>query len=142
MIWYDYAVIKPSNLFESLENIGLVRKFDCTLRIWFNTVTVNAAVSGADSASVGYSLTTANNTFTNTCPFTINHISVNVAGGGPPANTAFITAGLYISKSPTTSFGAVNFANVGSSPLQACRIYYSQIQVEPSKAVTYVNEIK
>ena len=32
MIWNDYAVIKLSTLFESLANIGLVRKFDCTLR--------------------------------------------------------------------------------------------------------------
>lgn len=140
MIWYDYAVIKLSNLFESLENIGLVRKFDCTLRIWFNTGTINAAISSPDTATPGYSLTTANNTFTNTCPFTINYLNANNAGGGIPATTAFITAGLYISKSPTTSFGAVNFANVGSSPLQACRIYYSQIQVDPAKATLYVDQ--
>ena len=140
MIWNDYAVIKLSNLFESLENIGLVRKFDCTLRIWFNTGTVNAALSSPNSAAPGYSLTTANNTFTNTCPLMINYLNVNAAGGGIPDTTAFITAGLYIAKSPTTSYGAVNFGGIGSSSLPACRIYYSQIQVEPQKALTYTEQ--
>jgi hypothetical protein len=31
-IWYDYAVIKLSHIFESLSKIGLVRRFDATLR--------------------------------------------------------------------------------------------------------------
>ena len=140
MIWNDYAVIKLSNLFESLENIGLVRKFDCTLRIWFNTGTVNAALTSPDSATPGYSLTPANNTFTNTCPLMINYLNANAAGGGIPATTACITAGLYIAKSPSTSYGIVNFNGVGSSSLPACRIYYSQIQVEPQKALTYTEQ--
>ena len=32
MIWYDFAVIKLSHLFESLDHIGLVRRFDATMR--------------------------------------------------------------------------------------------------------------
>jgi len=45
MVWYDYAVIKLSTLFESLGNIGLLRKFDCTIRLWVNTGTVNVTVT-------------------------------------------------------------------------------------------------
>ncbi len=54
MIWNDYAVIKLSTLFESLANIGLVRKFDCTLRLWLNTGTVDVTVANPnkDSTSV------------------------------------------------------------------------------------------
>jgi hypothetical protein len=51
MIWTDYAVIKLSTLFESLANIGLVRKFDCTLRLWLNTGTVNVTVVGPNADS-------------------------------------------------------------------------------------------
>ena len=32
MYWHDYAVIKLSNLFESLNKIGLVKRFDAQLR--------------------------------------------------------------------------------------------------------------
>ncbi len=31
MIWYDYAVIKLNHLFESLNKMGLVRRFNATL---------------------------------------------------------------------------------------------------------------
>ncbi len=51
MVWYDYAVIKLSTLFESLANIGLVRKFDCTLRLWLNTGTVNITVANPNKDS-------------------------------------------------------------------------------------------
>ena len=36
-VWYDFAVIKLSHLFESLGKMGLVRPFDATLRLWVNT---------------------------------------------------------------------------------------------------------
>ena len=146
MIWNDYAVIKLSTLFESLANIGLVRKFDCTLRLWLNTGTVNVTVANPnkDSTSANqlqYSLTTANNTFTNTCPFTVNYLPDLSANGGIPNTTANIVAGCYVGKPPTTTFAGVNLgvANVNSG-LSTCRIYYSQIQIEPQKALTYVNE--
>ena len=146
MIWTDYAVIKLSTLFESLANIGLVRKFDCTLRLWLNTGTVNVTVvyPNLDSTSVnqlGYTLTTANNTFTNTCPFTVNYLPDLSANGGIPAATTNIVAGCYVSKPPTTTFAGINLGAASvSNGLPTCRIYYSQIQVEPQKALTYVNE--
>ena len=148
MVWYDYAVIKLSNVFESLANIGLVRKFDCTLRLWLNTGTVNITVANPNKDSTSatqlqYSLTTANNTFTNTCPFTVNYLNDLSANGGIPNTTTNIVAGCYVNKPPTTTFAGINLASSGAaSPLQTCRIYYSQIQVEPSKAITYINENK
>jgi hypothetical protein len=146
MIWNDYAVIKLSTLFESLANIGLVRKFDCTLRLWLNTGTVNITVANPNKDSTSatqlqYSLTTANNTFTNTCPFVVNYLNDLSANGGIPAATTNIVAGCYVGKPPTTTFAGVNLGSVNaSSALPTCRIYYSQIQVEPQKALTYVNE--
>jgi len=141
MVWYDYAVIKLSTLFESLGNIGLVRKFDCTIRLWVNTGTVNVTVTNPNLTTLTYSTSAAANTFTNTCPFTINHLADTSANGGIPATTTNIVAGLYINKPPTTSIAGINLSTSGAShPMQACRIYYSQIQLEPTKALTYVNE--
>jgi hypothetical protein len=101
MIWNDYAVIKLSTLFESLNNIELVRKFDCTLRLWLFTGTVNVTVVNPNKESTSatqlrYSLTTANNTFTNTCPFTVYYLPDLSANGGIPASTTNIVAGYYV----------------------------------------------
>jgi hypothetical protein len=139
MVWYDYAVIKLSTIFESLSSIGLTRKADIFLRLYVNTGTLNVAVSSPNTATPGYSLTTANNAFTGTCPFTINYLCDTSANGGIPATTAFITAGLYLSKPPATSFNGINLANSAAShPLPACRIYYSQITLQPASAEEYV----
>jgi hypothetical protein len=71
----------------------------------------------------------------------INHLADTSANGGIPATTTNIVAGLYINKPPTTTFAAVNLSLSGaSSSLPTCRIYYSQIAVEPQKALTYVEQ--
>ena len=140
MVWTDYAVIKLSTVFESLQSIGLTRKADIFLRLYVNTGTINAAVSSPNTTAPGYSLTTANNSFTGTCPFTINYLTEASASGGIPNTTAFITAGLYLTKPPGTSFNGINLANANaqSHPLPACRIYYSQITIQPALAEEYV----
>jgi hypothetical protein len=141
MIWYDFAVIKLNHLFESLTNIGLVRRFDATMRLWVNTGTVNVAVGSIGTANaINYSLTPANNSFSNTCPFMINWLGDNTALG-VPATTTRIVAGIYISKPPVTSYAGVNLANSNAShPLLNCRLYYSQIVVHPEKSIKYVEQ--
>ncbi len=81
MIYYDYAVIKLNTLFDSLAKIGLVKRLDATFRLWVNTGAVAVPVSNAASASLDLSYNNTNNTFSNTCPFTINYLdpSSNVA---------------------------------------------------------------
>ena len=103
MVWYDYAVIKLSTIFESLSKIGLTRKADIFLRLYVNTGTLNASISSPNSTAPGYSLTVANNGFNGTCPFTINYLTEASASGGIPATVANITAGLYLAKVPATS---------------------------------------
>jgi hypothetical protein len=139
MVWYDYAVIKLSTIFESLSSIGLTRKADIFLRLYLNTGTLNATISGPNTNTPGYSLTVANNSFNNTCPFTINYLNATSANGGIPATVVNITAGLYIAKPPATSYNGVNLASSAAShPLPACRIYYSQIVIQPDKAEQYL----
>jgi hypothetical protein len=115
MVWYDFAVIRLSTLFESLSKIGLTRKADIFLRLYINTGTLNATISGPNTATPGYSLTTANNSFTGTCPFTINYLCDTSANGGIPATTANITAGLYLTKPPATSYNGINLSNASAS---------------------------
>ncbi len=55
MIWYDYAVIKVGNLFESINKIGLVKRLDASVRIWVNTGTVTVAVAQPNLTTLNYS---------------------------------------------------------------------------------------
>ena len=141
MVWHDFAVIKLSHLFESLGKMGLVRRFDATLRLWVNTGTVSVTVDSPALANLNYALTPSNNSFSNTCPLLVNYIPSSAATGGVPATTIAIVAGLYIAKPPSTSFASgVNLANSGvAHPLGNCRLYYSQIMLDPQKSITYTN---
>ena len=139
MVWYDYAVIPLSSVFESISKIGLTRKADIFLRLYINTGTLNASISAPNTTAPGYSLTVANNGFNGTCPFTINYLTEASAAGGIPATVANITAGIYLAKVPATSYNGINLANSSAShPLPACRIYYSQITIQPNFAEEYI----
>ena len=81
MVWYDYATIKSSTLLESLGNIGLIKKLDCTLRIWINTGSLNVTVTTPNTTTLGYGKVLAN-TFSNTCPLMINYLPDTSANGG------------------------------------------------------------
>jgi len=137
-VWYDFAVIKLSHLFESLGKMGLVRRFDATLRLWVNTGTVNITVANGGT-NTQYALTPENNTFSNTCPLMVNWLGGN--NTAVPVDTANIVAGLYIAKPPITSFNGVNLANSNAAhPLMNCRLYYSQIIVQPEKSIKYIEQ--
>jgi hypothetical protein len=141
MVWYDFAVIKLSHLFESLGKMGLVRRFDATLRLWINTGTVCVTVDSPALTAVNYALIPSNNSFSSTCPLLVNYIP-STSTTGIPATTANIVAGLYISKPPATSYGnGVNLQSSGvAHPLGNCRLYYSQIMLDPQKSITYTNK--
>jgi hypothetical protein len=139
MVWHDYAVMKLNYLFESLNKLGLVKRVDAQLSLWVNTRTVNVTVGGADSTNLAYNLTPANNTFSNTCPILINHQAVGTGAGIVPATTTGIVAGLFIARPPTTSFEGINLAlSAVQHPLTNCRLYYSQVTVDPQKSIDYV----
>ena len=56
-----------------------------------------------------------------------------------PLTTTNIVAGLYIARPPTTSFAGMNLANSAvAHPLGNCRLYYSQVTVDPQKSIDYV----
>jgi hypothetical protein len=94
-------------------------------------------VANPATNDTAYTLTPANNNFSNTCPIIINHLAGS--SGIVPANTAQIVAGLYIARPPITSFAGINLtASIVQHPLQNCRLYYSQVTVDPQKSIDYV----
>ena len=127
MIWYDFPVIKLNHLFESIDHIGLTQKLDVSLRLWLNCGTVNVTVGGAAGGGTGmsYSITPANNTFSNTCPLLVNYEASNKI---VPTTCNNIVAGVYVDRPPVTNFAAINlFLANAAHPLQNCRLCYSQI---------------
>jgi hypothetical protein len=143
LVWYDFAVIKLSHLFESLGKMGLVRRFDATLRLWVNTGTVNVTTDNVGKdVSQNYTLTPNNNSFSNTCPLMVNWLPGDgtTSTYGIPTGTKNIVAGLYIAKPPSTSFAGINLRSSDvAHPLQNCRLYYSQIVLDPQRSITYTN---
>jgi hypothetical protein len=86
---------------------------------------------------MAYSITPANNTFSNTCPLLVHYES---ASNIVPLTVTNIVAGVYGAKPQVTNFATVNLAHVNAAhPLQNCRLYYSQIQMELQHAITYKN---
>ena len=110
------------------------------LRIYFNTGTVQASVNNSTLGANDYGTFVSN--FATTCPITINYLNSSSATTGMAANTTLITAGVFISKPPTT-FGSgtsIAISGVSSHPMPSCRCYYSQVKLDPQRMLTYVEE--
>lgn len=135
---YDVAVIRLKDLFDCMNNIGLVKKFSGVLRLYVNTgsLSVNCV---ANNANPQYHFSVAHSTFSNQCPFTINNLAATAANGGITADTTRINAGLFIGNPVATNLsGGVNLFNSNAGhQMRACRLYYSSIVLEPEKALTY-----
>lgn len=154
MCWYDVGLIPLKYISDFIDKLGLVKKLDLVIRAYFNTgslqIAYNAGTGVPTTANPGYKNYTdayygavSNSTFSNTCPFTVNLIADATANGGINETSTYIAAGLFIAKPPTTAIGAagVNLAlNVPGHPMPACRCYYSQVKLDPSRALTYVQE--
>lgn len=142
MVWYDYAVIRLKDVFESMANMGLTKRFDANLRLYFNTGALSIPVVNPNLITLQYgAFSISNSTITNTCPFTVNYLADISDNGGLPTTTAFITAGCFIARVPNTTVGSsgANLSLSGaSSPMNACRCYYSSIELEPSIMRSYI----
>lgn len=142
MIWYDVAILPLRYLTDVMDKIGLVRKLDMQIRMYVNTgaLVIPLTNSGA-TLGLGYPTT---NTFTNTCPFTVNYVpSATAAACNVAATMTQIAVGCFLARSPTTSLaitgGTANLSGA-AHPMPSCRAYYSQIKLDPSVAQKYVTE--
>jgi len=146
MIWYDVAILPLRYLCDVCDKMGLVKKADFQLRAYFNTGVCGIPVSGPNSATaLQYGVPSAS-TFSNTCPITVNHLMATSANGGLVSGVTAIVAGVFIQKSPTTAVSiptnltaSVNLSGV-SHPMPSCRLYYSQIKLDPALDIKYLTE--
>ena len=132
IITYDIAIIRLCDIFDSMKNLCLMKKFNGILRLYFNTGSVGSAIQAP-----GYMITSGSvTTFTNTCPI-IQSCLTEI-----PATSAGIVTGLFVGKATATNvFGGVNLANSNAShPLTSCRIYYPQVTLKPQHLLSYISE--
>jgi hypothetical protein len=143
MVWYDVAILPLRYLTDVMDKLGLVRKLDLQVRMYINTgsLVIPLTNSGA-TLGLGYPTT---NTFTNTCPMTVNYVpSATAAACNLAATMTQFACGLYLARVPTTSLaitnGTANLSGPAGHPMPSCRAYYSQIKLEPSVAQKYITE--
>ena len=140
MYWFDYAVINLKYIIDAIAKIGLVKKADLRLRMYVNTGAVQVTVASPNLTTTTYK--SFKSSFANTCPFTVNHITGTSANGGLPDTCTKITAGLYIGSPPTTFNGGgsttVAISQVSNS-LTQCRLYYSNVKLDPNTETQYIN---
>jgi hypothetical protein len=140
MYWYDYAIINLKYILDAVAKIGLVKKADLRLRMYINTGAVQVSVDTPNTATTTY--TAFKSSFANTCPFTVNALTGTSGNGGFPATTTKLTAGLYIGgpPSPMNGGGTTTVAvSQQSNPLTQCRLYYSNIKLDPNTETQYIN---
>jgi hypothetical protein len=141
MYWFDYGIINLKYIIDAIAKIGLVKKADMRLRMYVNVGAVQITINTPDAGTTTYkSFTTS---FSNTCPFTVNHIfGDDAAGGFSDAGAVLLTAGLYIAKPPSSfSAGGVSVAITSqiNSPMSACQLYYSNVKLDLTSESEYIN---
>jgi hypothetical protein len=134
MVWYDVGIIRLKDVFDSMKNFPLMKRFDGILRLYLNTGVVGCGTVVGTPGSLVHSSTTS--TFTNGCPLIVSSLLT-----APPATTVGIVSGLFIARASQTTMFGVNLATSGASnPMPSCRVYYPMVVLKPEKAISYVSE--
>jgi len=133
-VWYDVAIIPLKYLCDCLDKMGLVKKLDLNLRIYFNTGSLSVAVANPNLTTTQYGAFT-NISFANACPFSTNLLANTAAAGGLPATTDALQCGCFIARSPVTTLTPASL----SHPMPAVRCYYSMVKMEPARQLAYVD---
>jgi hypothetical protein len=141
MYWFDYGIINLKYIIDAIAKIGLVKKADMRLRMYVNVGAVQITINSPVVAATTYkSFTTS---FSNTCPFTVNHITGDAAAGGfSDAAATLLTAGIYLSKPPSSFSGggtSVAITTQVNSPMSACQLYYSNVKLDLTSESEYIN---
>jgi len=135
MSWNDVAVIRMKDLFDSMKQFPMVKKFDAQLRLYLNVGAVGVQAIATTAGSMVTSLSA--NTFTNTCPLMVSSITQT----NLPATVTGIVAGLSIARQTATNIFGVNLASSGNAnPLTSCRVYFPMIELKPERAISYISE--
>ena len=141
MVWYDVALIPLKYICDCVDKMGLVKKLDIGLRVYFNIGCMQITVVNPNATTCYYGAIRGT-TFSNTCPLSINYLGVTSANGGLPATTDTITAGVYIAKPPSTfgPYTSITLPAIPAHQMPSCRCYYSQVKLDPQRMLTYIEE--
>lgn len=140
IVWHDTVVVRFQDLFQSMKEYPLSRRFDATIRLFVNTGTVTVDVTAPGLGTIGLYSSLQNSTFTSTCPLVVNSLSAPAANGGIPLTVTKIVAGLYVNRAPSATFAGVNLSAAPSHPLGSSRVYYSSIELKPQYSLKYIEE--
>lgn len=143
MVINDVAVIRLRDLFDSMGNIGLTKRFDAVVRLYVNTgaIQVTGAITDGNPENNTYAASLGNSTFSNTCPLVVNHLPFTAANGGLTTTANKINAGCFLVKTPVLTINSMAFPiNIPAHPMAACRCYYSSIELKPQLAIKYIEE--
>lgn len=141
LVCYDALVIRLRDLFDSVANWGLCKRFDAILRLYINTGAINVTVTSPNTATMGMYSSLSASTFTNTCPLVVNYLPYTSGNGGLPLTVTNLVTGFFIGRPATTNLASVNLSLSGAShPMTSCRCYFSQIDLKPQYALKYVEE--
>ena len=144
--WYDVAVIRLSDIFDSVKNLPLMKKMDALTRFYINTGTVvSNVVATTASVSTGLMLTSSSGiTFTNECPL-LQSAMLKIPADGASA-TKGMASGLFIGTPTATSLSVAGLSGINlatgtqSHFMNACRIYYAQVKLKPERLIPYITE--
>ena len=138
-VWEDYAIIRMCDIFDSMKNMPLTKKFSATIRFYINTGTT-AVILQQQYPNSNFSLVTSGSTssFTNCCPLIVPALPSTVY----PAASTGMAIGLFVGKTQSSSLlGGVNFSNANySNPMNSCRMYYPQVKLKVERLIPYINE--
>jgi hypothetical protein len=141
MVWYDTVVVRFQDLFQSMKEFPLSRRFDATVRLFVNTGTVNVTVADPSLTTIGLYNNIQNSTFTATCPIVVNSLSSTSGAGGVPGTVTNIVAGCYVSRVPSATFAGINLSTSGAAhPLSSTRVYYASVELKPQYSLKYIEE--
>jgi hypothetical protein len=140
IVWQDTVVVRFQDLFQSMKEYPLSRRFDATIRLFVNTGTVTVDVTSPGLQAIGLYSSLQNSTFTSSCPLIVNSLSGTAAAGGTPLAVTKIIAGLYVNRAPSATFAGVNLSAAPSHPLGSSRVYYSSIELKPQYSLKYIEE--
>ena len=161
LVYYnDFVVIRLKDLFNSIDQMPLLKRFNAKINIYFNTgvcsvnvnsTTVNtSATTKVVNDNLSYYFNGQKSTFSNTLPYVINYIpkfpyipSTSTVGYSGTIENYKIISGLFI-KNPPSSFSIDNVLVDNSAftqqNLSSCRLYYSQQLLHPEKSIKYLEE--
>ena len=142
VVYYtDYCVVRLKDLYNSIEKMPLLRRWNAKIHLYINTGVCSVDVfKEAGQPNYSYNFDGSNTTFNNTCPFTINFMDSMPVLLNNPGNQFKITAGLFVKQSQSVTINGINANFNNSSNLQTCRLYYSQQLLDPRDAEIYVEQ--